>query len=936
MRIHSIRVRDFRGIEDQLLKPLPTGVTIVAGPNEVGKTSLAEAVDLLFERLDSSTAAEVREAQPLGRDVGPEVEVEAQADPFFFRYRKRFIRQPETELEITAPRPESLTGREAHERVDALLVEAGVDLDLWRALRVVQGVGVGQPQDLAGSPSLLAALDRAAAGAPVGEQRSAALFDRSRDEYQRYFTDKRGDPRVGGPLHEARAELAAARQEEAALAADMEALEGDARRAEELQRARAGLAEKVEQAEAERREASAALQQVERLEEEIDRLRSRVLEQENLRDLLHELADAREAEGRAVGPLESAQKDARRLETDLAPAEAALAAAEGEHRRAEEELERARQRSRLVERLAARRGSLDDLEERWRRAEKAARRVEDGEAMLSTLPEVDEEALAELERLHAESEQLSAALSAASPRVQVSAIEELSLTVSEEGRSRDIAVSAGDEWKSRPSVALHLTFPGVAEVTVTPGGDVTELASRLRAVEMERTNRLQLLGVEDVESARSAHGDRRRAESALQAARAVLNEVAAGRDLTSLTSQRDSARAEVDRLAEELVGVLDGAGQPPSPDAAERAVTAARAAVDTAQQREREARNVLEEKRQALETARGEVVELRAEHRGAVERRRRALRRLAELASLRVDASGDDGGQLGLFVSPRDPESGDDDGHSPPAEKKGAELSAAEIDRALESVDRRVATAREELATARARLSDQQPAAVHQRASEAAARHDRLADELRRAEDEHLQVITRLESAGERGLFEKLRDARARLAAAERRAAAVEARAAAARRLFEVLSEARAAARLTYSEPLRQQVEELGRPLFGDDFAVELGDDLTIVRRTAFGRTLEVERLSTGAREQLSLLLRLACALLVSPQQGVPLILDDVLGHSDPTRLAGMVEVLGLAGERCQVLVLTSVPDRYRHLEGAREVHLQADTPGSDRSDDGR
>lgn len=937
MKLHAIAVRNFRGIVEQRLEPLPVGVTVVTGPNEVGKTSLGEAVDFLFDLHDSSRAAAIREAQPLGRDVGPEVEVEAEVGPYRFRYRKRFVRQPETELEISAPRAESLTGREAHERVEALLAETGVDLDLWRALRVVQGVGVGQPESLADSPPLLAALDRAAAGAGTGQQRSAALFERARAEYLRYFTDKRGDPKVGGPLQEVRDEAAAAAERESALAADMEALEEAARRADELQRRRSALRADEEEAAAARRGTQAELERVERLEEEVRTLRSRLAEEESTRDLLRELVAAREAERALAGRLEAAEVEVRRAEGELAPAEAALAAAEGDHRRAGEGLETARGRLRLAERLAAHRGSLAELEERLERAVRAARRVEDAEATLETLPAVGEATLAELEELQREAERLTAALEAASPQVEVKALADLSLGVATGGGDEAVELAAGEEWRDKPSAPLHLTLPDVAEITVSPGGDVAELASRRRAVEMERASRLEGLAVDGVEEARAAHRDRRRAKAALEAARAVLGEVAAGDDLEALTRRRDDADAEAARLAEELLAAVEGEGngegEAPTPEAAERAVAAAQAAAREAAERVAAARRTAEEKRRAAESARGTVRELRVEHRNAAERRARARRRLAELERLQdaPAAGGDD--QLGLFVT-RSGAAGGDGGEGGEGGDPADEIAAAGLAAAVDAAERRVTAAREELAAARRRLAERQPEAVHERAGEAAERHRRLGEELRRVEDEHLRVTTRLEAAGEGGLFEELRQARARLAAAERRSAAVEARAAAARRLFETLAAARAAARVSYSEPLRRRVEELGRPLFGDDFAVELGDDLTIARRTAFGRTLEVERLSTGAREQLSLLLRLACALLVSPRQGVPLILDDALGYSDPGRLAAMGRILGLAGERCQVLVLTSFPERYRHVEGAREVTLEATETATETDDE--
>jgi hypothetical protein len=178
----------------------------------------------------------------------------------------------------------------------------------------------------------------------------------------------------------------------------------------------------------------------------------------------------------------------------------------------------------------------------------------------------------------------------------------------------------------------------------------------------------------------------------------------------------------------------------------------------------------------------------------------------------------------------------------------------------------------------------------------------------------------RLEGRGETGLYERHAEGRAEHAEAERRAGSARSRAAAARKLFEALTAARDRARQSYSEPLRAKIVELGRPLFGDDFAVVLDDELRIARRTSGGVTLDYDRLSAGAQEQLALIAQLAAALLVAPDGGAPLILDDALGSTDPDRLAALGEVLRLAGERCQVIVLTCYPDRFAAVEGARVV----------------
>ena len=185
VKILRLRLRNYRGIAEREIEFAPAGVTIVSGPNEVGKSSLAEAIELLFDERDDTAKQRVREIQPVDRDEGSEVEADVELGPFRFTYAKRFHRKSETRLSVRAPRVEQATGREAHERVRALL-DAHLDVALWRALRIAQGAPLDAPA-LAGAASLAAALDRAA-GVGAGGEREESLFERARAAYDLHFT----------------------------------------------------------------------------------------------------------------------------------------------------------------------------------------------------------------------------------------------------------------------------------------------------------------------------------------------------------------------------------------------------------------------------------------------------------------------------------------------------------------------------------------------------------------------------------------------------------------------------------------------------------------------------------------------------------------------------------------------------------------------------
>ena len=179
-----------------------------------------------------------------------------------------------------------------------------------------------------------------------------------------------------------------------------------------------------------------------------------------------------------------------------------------------------------------------------------------------------------------------------------------------------------------------------------------------------------------------------------------------------------------------------------------------------------------------------------------------------------------------------------------------------------------------------------------------------------------------LARTGEDGLGERLEEAEGDAERARDDLARLRRRAAAARLLFETMRARRDAARRRYVEPLTERLESLGRIVFGADVAVDVSDALAVASLTRGGRTIAWDQLSVGTREQLGVLVRIACAEIVAPDGGVPVLLDDALGWSDPQRLEAMGAVLARAGASTQVIVLTCFPDRYVHVGGATVVRL--------------
>ena len=187
MKLHRLVLTNYRGITHREIEFPDRGVVVVSGANEIGKSSMIEALDLLL-RLQGPVDQEGRQAGQADarRCRVPRSPPKSSTGPYRFIYHKRFHKRCETQLTVLAPRREQLTGDEAHERVLAILDET-VDMDLWQAQRVLQAASTAAVE-LSGCDALSRALDVAAGEAVQLSGAEPLLVDRIDAEYLRYFT----------------------------------------------------------------------------------------------------------------------------------------------------------------------------------------------------------------------------------------------------------------------------------------------------------------------------------------------------------------------------------------------------------------------------------------------------------------------------------------------------------------------------------------------------------------------------------------------------------------------------------------------------------------------------------------------------------------------------------------------------------------------------
>lgn len=928
MRIHRLKLSNVKGVADREVVFPDHGVVVLEGPNEVGKTTLLEALDVLLEEKDSSRKRHVLAMRPVGRDVPTVVEAELSTGPYRVRYRKQWFRQPATELHVTTPRLEQLTGVAAHERMAAILAET-TDQPLWRALRLMQAAPLTQVE-LTGCTALAAALDAAAESlltddalpgedAPEGGACPEGLLEAVAAEVARYYTPGRGQPT--GDYRDAIEAVAAATEAErcatqavADVAADVERhedLADAARRAaaalDAAQRDRAELQERWAEAAAQTEARDAAARDLETARRELERAAERHAARVEAVAALAARQGEVEAHRRAVAELAAPLAPDEATLADLAASREALAAAAA---RASLTLRTAE----LADRVRRGRAEAQALADRVARAELADDERRTLAADLSGAA-IDEETVRRVERAataldlarsqqEADSAHLTVELLADGAPVLVDGVP-LGLAP---GRSHELTLDR----------AAQIELPGALRLHFRPESGAAERGALVAAARQELAAALTAAGAADQQEARDRRDRCLALRARLDRATDRVADVLAGSSLEQLRDDLAGVSARLQRDEEALAAVAQhpraqaaNAGEDPNAPAVGEDPNGPASRDDANVPTAGDAANApdLGDLGRRAEEAAGRLAEVAAREdslRAAVQKARLAHTRAASL----------------LGAADRELEA---------SRARLARLREAEGDAALEAL---VAAAGERVDLARARLADAErslgaldvPAlTIRRQGAEAAA--DAAAARVSDLRDERLAVEARLEHSGRQGRYEALEVARGDLDHARRKLASVTRRAEAARLLHDTLQRHRAQTQRRYVTPFADALRRLGRLVYGATLDIEVSEALTIEARILDDQRIGYDALSTGAKEQLAILTRLAVATLVDPRDGVPVVIDDALGYSDPSRLRRMSAAFSLVGSRVQVILLTCTPGRYDGIVGAQTIALR-EPPG--------
>ena len=881
MRIHRITLKNFRGVTDNTVEFAIQGVTVLVGPNEIGKSSIPEGLDVLLRIFHDSKRSEITDLKPVGNDAGPEVEADISLGEYRFVYSKRWLKNATTTLTITEPTHLQFTGRDAHDKVIELL-DSHLDRPLFDALRYVQGTAVGQ-HGISKSTSLMAALDQATSSRSAEPDGGTALIDAIEAEYERYFTP-------GGKVKVERTQVG---ERLAAARASLESSEQSLRGLEQLGAEFASVVERITKAEG-RLETC----RVERVE--IDEKLTEINAVE--RDLAEAAADCRLAESEQAGVLRdqatrmalidaerTASDDVDRLQAQhagvaetLSVADAALAGVLEEIDRCEHAHQAALDAEEVAGLELQRRdahvavGLLGRRLKEFNQAEEtrvAATRVLEANDAITT------KARGALDQALTRVTQAEAVRTAGQPTVIVEPTSDLTIEV--DGVKEIIVGGESKRWTVDGTSTVALG--DIAKVIVTAPTD-DEVEGELAAAHANLARVVEKYGL-DVNDPR---GDLESRLAEIAAAKQDIVHADSRRDaaLFDLTPEQLKAKYE---NAVALIAGFDDADASLDVEAAKTALaeaTATRSAAAQALGRSTAERRGLDEHTNAQ---RIELSRLSGEHAHAEHALEHATEAMSQARATRSDV----------------------------------DLSAA-VDFSKEAL----AGAISRQQTLQVRRDAASPEVVRAAETNLEARERRVLNELDADRTRREQLTGELRALGSQDLQADLDRSQAEVDTLTREYEALERRARAAQLLRNTFNRHRETARANRARPYADEVNRLGRFVFGPTAHFTINSsDFTVTSRTMDGTTVSFDQLSTGAKEQMSVVATLACAILVNPdgqdgEAGAPVILDDVLGFADPTRLRRLGPVFAEAAKSAQVILLTASPERYESIGEATFIHF--------------
>lgn len=889
MKIRSIAVNQFKKFTSPMcLDDIGDGLNVVVGPNEMGKSTLLDALRAsLFEKY-SSKAQTITALQNDRNQAAPVVELAFEVDDGIYRIRKRFVKKPYAHL--FCPDGRKLEGDEAEDTLRDLL---GFDepgktgakpetLGMWNVLWVQQGQSFGALDLPDSARSNLHSALESEVGEVLGGKRGRALPDVVDKQLAELVTSTgrpRGDYKeLIDEVDSLRSELEGLRTRRSDLSNTLESLEASQ---ETLARLSSGERDQTDREDLDAARTRHA--ELAKLESRIDAAVTEVeLKKRNLEQAEQALTGRRdlkkliEMDGETVQAAKENLDDVRQTEQDLRKQVEKLRNDAKEAENAVTEADNAASQARRVLNTVQRDSRIRELQGRYDKAHAAEQKQRAAQQGAAAILVTDEN----IEAIRDAAKELEIArtrLSAAATLVAFDMASDRLLKIEVDGT----ALTA-DQTSVEAVEATTITIPDYGTITVQPAiKDRDKLIEQQRAAHQALKAALEDCGVKSVDAAEEQLAKRekllRNAEIAKQEAELhapATDDYDAGAE--PLADHIASLKTILERELNELG--IDGL---PTEKEADQALTFAQ---DGAQ-----------EARDTLTTARGGLV-------GPEEEIGRIQTALGGVKTRYED------GKERL-------------------ERLKNDLTEAEKQTSDDDLDAAVSAARKALADQEKAVSTLEEQRDGETLPQLEARISRLEKALQDRRDKRTDLKEKIagfrshvEALEGAGLDEAIQQQEREVELAEEQLWRYEREVAVLSLLLTTLRSAETEAKERYLSPVLKRVRPYLQLLFpGAEITIDENLHIVgVVRQDGYEESFK--RLSVGTQEQIAVLVRLAFAeMLVEQGHPATVVLDDALVFSDDRRMGRMFDILNIVGQKVQVIVLTC---REQLFEGVGGKHL--------------
>jgi DNA repair exonuclease SbcCD ATPase subunit len=869
VKLRHLRIENFKCLRSPLeLRDFADGINLFVGPNEAGKSTVAEAIRAaFFERHRSGTLEALR---PWGDSTAtPQVEIqfELQGQPALLR--KAFLGKKRCELQLAG---QQLDGQAAEDQLAALLgfrfAGKGASSAEHLGIPGLLWVRQGQSQDIAEAVRHAEDHLRHALGDSLGE-----LTASHGDQVLKAVESQRKELLTATTGAARGAYLEASKRREA-LQGELQTLQRDIElyrdRVDQLATLRATHAEQM----AERpwlalreqwRQAQQRLQQAQGLHEQ-QRAHDALLRQagaqvQALRNQLQAMAAEHDAQRQRQQQLQTAQhalQQALSLQQSWQPRQQLAAQAYNAARLRLQQLRLAAAHQTQAGKVAALKKELTERTQNHAQASAAQEAWSQLRAQAQALALAPGQ-LPQLRASAAALQQAQSRLEAVATTLEFELLPGASVCMAGQtlsGVQRQTIVSRSD-----------IEITGIGRIGVLPGGvDLDQLAQECQRRQSELQAGLQALGLPSLAAAEERERLQHQRSTEVGAAETVLAALAPA-GLAALASDLSALQQRL-TAAEQALAALTAPTETPD-----------EAMLAQAEAQEQNCRYSLDMATQSLSTAQIDVSAARSQLSSAEQ----------ELAAV----------QATLNAAGR-------------ADKESeAQHALTDALAHLHALQQQAAELAAQLENARLPLLQQDVERLERSCTHSETSHAERAQAITRLEAE-------LEAKGALGLEESAAQKQQELAQTTRRWLELDRRAKALDHLYQLLTQQRAQLAQRLRAPLQRHLNHYLQILFpGAQIEVDegLAPGLLTRQGTPGGTSGNFETHSVGAREQLGIMARLAYAdLLRAAGSPTLLILDDALVHSDTHRLGQMKRVLYDAASRHQILIFSCHPEAWRDL----------------------